>query len=72
MHELYSQGWVNRICLIALSFLHYNNPFKAVGDIIGLFVDFLFEDTVGAKLYLSYWGTGPDHEIIINATTIYL
>lgn len=54
MHELYSQGCVNRICLIALSSLHYMKSSKAVGDIIGLFVDFLFEDTVGAKLYHSY------------------
>lgn len=72
MHVLYSQGCVNRICLIALSSLHYTKSSKAVGDIIGLFVDSLFEDTVGAKLYHSYRGTGPDHEIIINAITIYL
>jgi len=54
MHELYSQGCVNRICLIALSSLHYIESSKAVGDITGLFVDSLFEDTVGAKLYHSY------------------
>lgn len=72
VHELSSQGCVNRICLIALSALHYIESSGVVGHIPGLFGDSSLEDVARAKSRRSYGGAGPDHEIIINATTICL
>lgn len=72
VHELSSQGCVNKICLIALSALHYIESSGVVGHIPGLFGDSLSEDAEGAKSRRSCGGAGPDHEIIINATTICL
>ena len=68
MHELYSQRRINRICLIASSFLYYIKSSK----IIGMSEDCLFEDTEADNPYFTYYRIEPDHEILINTVTIYL